>query len=365
MHIHSYQHRAGLNCETTCMRNVLAVHGVEFSEEVLLGLDGGFGFGYFERRDNGPDIVIGRQQIFSGQALRLLGVRARSFQGSGAAILLDQMKLERPVIARVDLSELPYWNSHGGAPFGGYFINLVGHADGQFTVSDSGFSQLQTISEDALNRARTSKRSPPINPERWCHVIESVCGTPDLGRVGYFAVENCVRDVLKPSIGNLGLPGLKQFAAGVRNWSRTKTGTVKMQLWTDGGVHDVSALACQLQSLGRAIEVFGTGGGLFRPMWSRFLHTFGDLVGDERLLDAAQAMSSSAHLWTMLGRNLLEVGPDSGQATLEQQLEALIDAIDRIYQLERKAMDGLRSIRPLATRVPLAAAHLNTTSNFA
>jgi Domain of unknown function (DUF4872)/Butirosin biosynthesis protein H, N-terminal len=355
MYIDAYQHRTGINCETTCVRNVLDMFGVEFAEEVLLGLDGGFGFGYFERRDNGPDIVIGRQQIFSGQAMRLLGVRVRSFQAGGSAILHEQLKHERPVIARVDLSELPYWNNHGGAPFGGYFVNVVGHDGNGFTISDAGFEALQTIGEEALNKARTSKRSPPINPDGWCHVVESVCARPDLARVGYFAVENCVRDVLKPSIGNLGVPGLKQFAAGVRNWSRTKTGTVTMQLWSDGADHAVPALVCQLLSLGRAIEVFGTGGGLFRPMWSRFLQIFGDLVGDERLLDASRTMAASGELWTTLGRRLLEVGPDTSQAVLDEHLAALIDTVDRIQQLERKTMDGLRSIRPQPARPSVAA----------
>lgn len=365
MYIDAYQHRAGMNCETTCMRNVLAVSGVEFAEEVLLGLDGGFGFGYFERRDNGPDIVIGRQQIFSGQAMRLLGVRVRSSQAGGSAILLDHLKHGRPVIARVDLSELPYWNNHGGAPFGGYFVNVVGYEAGQFTVSDAGFEQLQTISEEALSKARSSKRSPPINPENWCHVVDSVCGKADLAKVGYFAVDNCVREVLKPSINNLGMPGLKQFAAGVRNWSHTKTGTVTMQLWSDGANHAVPALFCQLVSLGRAIEVFGTGGGLFRPMWSRFLRIFGDLVGDERLLEAANTMGASAELWTTLGRNLLQVGPDTSQAALQAQLDQVIDTVECIQQLERKVMDGLRSVGPRTALKAASAAPSTSHAHFA
>jgi len=53
------------------------------------------------------------------------------------------------------------------------------------------------------------------------------------------------------------------------------------------------------------IEVGGTGGGAFRPMYARFLTEAHDLTGESRLLAASQLYERSAQALSSLGVTLL------------------------------------------------------------
>ena len=53
------------------------------------------------------------------------------------------------------------------------------------------------------------------------------------------------------------------------------------------------------------IEVGGTGGGAFRPMYARFLTEAHDLTGESRLLEASQLYERSAQALSALGVTLL------------------------------------------------------------
>ncbi|MET8013005.1 hypothetical protein ABZU86_19375 [Streptomyces sp. NPDC005271] len=56
-----YLHRRGIHCETACQCAILAAGGYEVDEEVVFGLDGGFGFSFFPANGNAPDIAVGEQ----------------------------------------------------------------------------------------------------------------------------------------------------------------------------------------------------------------------------------------------------------------------------------------------------------------
>src|SRR3954452_8358586 len=60
-----YSHPPGHHCGSTALRNLLAFHGVEMSEEMAFGLGAGAGFYYLAMEDSSPS------RWFNGRTARL------------------------------------------------------------------------------------------------------------------------------------------------------------------------------------------------------------------------------------------------------------------------------------------------------
>ena len=60
-----YRHVPGNHCGSTALRNVLAYHGLELSEEMALGLGAGVSFYYVVLEDSSPS------RITNGRTARL------------------------------------------------------------------------------------------------------------------------------------------------------------------------------------------------------------------------------------------------------------------------------------------------------
>ncbi|HEV2727566.1 MAG TPA: BtrH N-terminal domain-containing protein, partial [Solirubrobacterales bacterium] len=63
--VRGYTHTPGHHCGSTALRNLLAFHGVEISEEMAFGLGAGAGFYYLALEDGSPS------RWFNGRTARL------------------------------------------------------------------------------------------------------------------------------------------------------------------------------------------------------------------------------------------------------------------------------------------------------
>ncbi|MCE9669689.1 BtrH N-terminal domain-containing protein [Myxococcus stipitatus] len=338
-----YRHQQGLHCESACQRNILRALGTEVEEAVLFGLDGAFGLSYFASPNGEPDIVVGKQTLFPLQAARLMGIQVDQHKDAGAAPLIALLEQRQVVVTRLDIGQLDYWKLRGRVSFGGYFVNVVGYdaGRGSFQVSDPAFAQPQWVDAEQLVRARSSRLSPPINPENRCYVVNAPRGEPKLDKVGPVAVRNICREVLHPDLRNFGLPGIKMLQDAARRWPESKQGEV-VDVDLRGGQVECDALTRQLVYLGRQIELFGTGGGLFRPMLARFLTAVGEATGQGVYGDAARTLAESGEVWSALGQQLLSLGADGRRATAEALIEPLVESLQKIGKLEKRAFESLR-----------------------
>ncbi|WP_330283730.1 DUF4872 domain-containing protein [Streptomyces sp. NBC_00588] len=339
-----YVHRRGIHCETACQCALLAAAGHAVDEEVVFGLDGGFGFSFFPANGNAPDIVVGKQAVMPLRAARLMGVEVAAHTPGSSAGLAKLLDSAPAVMTRVDLGLLPYWGLDGRSSFGGYFVNVVRilGADA-FEVSDPAFDETVSVTADALEAARSSRNSPPLNPDRRVYVFGAPRRTPRLDLVGPVAVRNLCREVLRPGSRHLGIPGMKVLATTAPSWPQSKQGEVE-DVDLTGRVVRVDALARQLLHVGRQIESFGTGGGLFRPMLGRYLTKLADGTGDTRYADAAAHFHESGRLWSALGAALPAAGTT---ATARDDLKTLVDAV---AYTARSAMDvEKRALTALST----------------
>lgn len=336
-----YVHRRGIHCESACQCAVLAAGGYEVDEETVFGLDGGFGFSFFPANGNAPDIVVGKQAVMPLRAARLMGVEAVAHTPRSGAGLAELLESAPAVMTRVDLGLLPHWGLKGRASFGGYFVNVVRPlGTDAFEVSDPAFDEPVAVATADLQAARSSRSSPPLNPDWKAYVFGVPRRTPRLDRVGPVAVRTLCREVLRPGSRSLGIPGMKQLAATAPSWPESKRGEAE-DVDLTGRVIRTDALARQLLHLGRQIESFGTGGGLFRPMIGRFLATVADRTGEARYAEAAGRFLDSGRLWSGLGRALLTAGTTTARGDLKALVDAVADTARSAADVEKRALTAL------------------------
>jgi hypothetical protein len=275
-----FVHIPGNHCGSTALRNLLAFHGVEISEEMAFGLGAGAGFYYLALDDGSPT------RWFNGRTARL----EESFRElTGAALEMKTFAAEEGEAAwaaarsTVDsgqpallLTDIYYLDHYGNsAHFPGHAVVLAGYDDEVAQLSDTGFEQLQTTRLENLARARHS-RHPAYPLEGHMFTVAEAIDRERLEAAVPRAIGRAVDEMLEPPFGEFaGVPALERLAAEAGSWPEA----VADWQWCARFAYQV-------------IERRGTGGGCFRLMYSRFLQE----AGREEAPLAAEA----AARWTEL-----------------------------------------------------------------
>jgi hypothetical protein len=257
-----YVHTPGHHCGSTALRNLLAFHGAEISEEMAFGLGAGACFYYVTIEGASPS------RWFAGRTIRL----EESFRElTGAALELRTFDADRdgsweaaraavdagrPALLLTDLYHLDHYGN--SAHFPGHAVVLAGYDDEVAYLSDTSFEQLQTTRLESLERARHGDF--PAYPLQG-HMF-SVAGEVSAARLREAApgaIERAAREMLDPPFGEYaGLPAVRRLAAEVGAWPEL----AEDWRWCARFGYQV-------------IERRGTGGGAFRLMYSRFLEEAG------------------------------------------------------------------------------------------
>jgi hypothetical protein len=257
-----YTHTPGHHCGSTALRNLLAFHGVEVSEEMAFGLGAGACFYYVTIEDASPT------RWFNGRTARLeenfdeltgaaLELRTFDPDDDGAwTAARAEVDAGKPVLLLTDLYYLDHYGN--SAHFPGHAVILAGYDDALAHLSDTGFEQLQTTRLENLDKARYSRH--PAYPLSG-HMF-TVTGEISPGRIREAipaAIERAARAMVEPEFrGFSGLDAVRRLAAEAGSWPEA----AEDWQWCARFGYQV-------------IERRGTGGGAFRLMYSRFLEEAG------------------------------------------------------------------------------------------
>jgi hypothetical protein len=275
----NYTHTPGHHCGSTALRNLLAFHGTEISEETAFGLGAGACFYYVTIEDASPT------RWFNGRTARLeesfdeltgAALELRTFEpGDGGAWAAARAEVDagRPVLLLTDLYHLDHYGN--SAHFPGHAVVLAGYDDEVAHLSDTGFEQLQTTRLENLDRARHSDHPAyPLAGHMFSATAE--VSAERLREAVPAAIELAARRMLEPEFpGFSGLDAVRRLAEEAGAWPEA----AEDWQWCARFGYQV-------------IERRGTGGGAFRAMYSRFLAEAGR---PEATLAAA-----AAHAWTEL-----------------------------------------------------------------
>jgi len=347
-----YRHSGGKHHETTHLRNILdnlglkASHtGAPYSEEMLLGLGGGIGCGYFLYETSGSTFLsVGARHLWQSTKADFiqgicgrLGCRVTTKEASGQRAaeenLHEALASGRPAIV---------WLGQAGLPWHGlpiewmqlhvYCVVVYGFEEKteRYLVADRsrkpftiGAKELAAARPAIISlRSRTLFVDPPNRP-------------PDLAKAIKDGLQACVFSMMKPGISNLGLPSLQK-------WAELLTNAKDVKGWPRA-LPPGAALFDALMSCYGGLETQGTGGGGFRTMYAAFLDEARGVLPVPALGDVAARFRDSAAAWTGLAdASLPDDVPLLGEARGLMRLKArLFDeggdaSVPRIVEVEEK-----------------------------
>jgi hypothetical protein len=178
---------------------------------------------------------------------------------------------------------LPYLNLPKGYHLGAHGVVLAGYDrdDRQVLVADRD-GILRPVSLETLARARGSKFKPFAPRNQWFtfDFSHKRAATPKEVR---HAIREVSKNMLKPPIANLGVKGIRIAAEQVLEWPKIMK-------------RDILANAC-MNAFIFIDAKGGTGGGIFRYMYGRFLKEAASIVGDEQLTGVGESMRMIGDDW--------------------------------------------------------------------
>lgn len=282
--VNNFRHENGVHCESSAMRDVFEYIGFPMTEAMAFGLDATMGFGYFDKSNKFLDVSEGDIPFFLGGkqgtitpnslACRLLGIaiRKQSFTSADKAWEESKTLIDKniPLIIQCDLCYLDYMNLEEEIHFGGHAIVLAGYDEdkGVALVADTEYEGLQEVNIDYLKKARNSEFGPSfMRPKNVQYSLSPKEKRPPLAAAVKLAIQEVCKNMLRPSLGNNGIQGLKMFANAVPTWEEELKGTVKNPY--NDKVINKARLMFELTS--GYIETYGTGGSCFRKLYLTFL----------------------------------------------------------------------------------------------
>ena len=290
----------GCHCVTGSLARIFSHSGHPLSEEMLFGLGAGMGFVYWRMK------IFGRETIFVGGRSNLkgffrdlagrTGVDIRERQTSSAskaeAALLQSLAESQPVMLGGDMGLLPWFDLPKDYHFGGHTFVACGY-DGGNTVLCSDLNQRSSgvkkgffapITLEQLRKTRSSPFKPFPPKNLWLEFDFSRFHRPRANNVTE-AIRQMLDAQLRPPIRNFGVRGMRHTAEELLRWPDQ---------------FNERELRMQLFNLYVFIEIGGTGGGCFRPMYARFLNEAAEIARNPALLDGANAFEKIGTAFTKI-----------------------------------------------------------------
>jgi hypothetical protein len=302
-----FQHTPGVHCGSTALRDLLHQIRIDFSEAMCFGLGSGVGFSYLRDPHSGMP-----SHFFHGRTLTLehdlcahlaLDFEQGADDNPDRAWQTAKEWIDRgvPLLLSVELSQLPYYNTH--TPFPGHRVVLAGYDDARRVafLADTQFPGLQQVSYETLCSARTAGIFPR---NEWLAIKPTQVLVPLADAVVTALRDNALGMNLDRA-PHQAIMGMELLAEDFENW-----GDAPDWRWCAKFGYQI-------------IEVRGTGGGLFRKMYAQFLREADEL--DERLRAAklAETMDSIANEWSEFARLLQRIAAEQDRAAFADASRAI------------------------------------------
>ncbi len=314
------------HCVTGSLKHVYDHHGYQISEDLLLGLGRGLGFGYFHIK--GTDPFYGGRANHAGPkeeglektAGRRTGVAVESHATSSArkaqSTLRELLEANEPVLVYLDMGFLPYLDFPDDYHFGGHVIVVAGYdpGTGRVLVADRD-RELHPVEWDALEKARGSEYKPFPPRHTWYTFDFSTARPPTPADVRESIGEVC-HGMLAPPIANLGVKGIRKAIRETMRWP---------------AVLDEDALGRTCFNVAIFIDHRGgTGGGIFRHMYARFLGEAASITGESRLAGMGTELAAIGDRWEEVAAAFAEAAQAENPADLlETATKPMHDIADR------------------------------------
>ncbi len=313
------------HCVTGSMLHVYNFNDHPLTEDMLLGIGSGLGFFYWHQKGMFP-MFLGRGNVHRPgvEGLEITtglrtGVQVERFHTSSRRkadqALLDSMQASQPLMIHVDMGFLPYFDLPEDYHFGQHVVVVCGHdaASGEVLLADRD-AALHSVSMDDLTAARgsTFKPFPPENTWYRFDFSRKRLPKPD-------DINQSIRDVcetmLEGPISNIGVRGIRKAAKMAPKWPNKMTS--EELRWTCFNTYIF------IDAEG------GTGGGIFRYMYGRFLAEAAGITGQPRLAEIGRELHAVGDTWQAVAQ-IFKRGSelDDPASILPETTEPLLEIAD-------------------------------------
>lgn len=330
-----FMHFTTHHCVTGSMRHIYEFNGYPISEEMLLGLGAGVGFIYWHTKGAQPFLGgranVGRpgEEGMERAAGRCTGVVVEVFRTDSSAraekTLLDQLALATPVMLVLDMGYLPYFDFGGQEfHFGYHVVVACGYdPDPDLVLIADRDAELHPVPLKTLALARDS-RYQPFPPHHAWYTFDFNGKHPPESEEIYQSIRQCVQGMLNPPITNLGVKGIRKAANRIEDWP---------------SIMDEHAFRDACINTAIMIDAHGgTGGGLFRYMYGRFLEEVAALTGRAEFFEAGKQMQAIGGRWQEAADLFSQAYKSKNPA---QQLEQICTLLQEIAGLEETVWEKL------------------------
>lgn len=301
--IEAFSPKGGQHCITNSLKQIFEYYGHPLSEEMLFGIGEGLDFLYINLAAS--PMVSGRVQIGAFEKTlseRLgIGMKVKQQKDYTKALLKTKQMLDakKPVLCYVDMPYLSYFGFEEMNHFGGHSIVIFGYDDEQevFYVSDRDNSDYPirvpsgAIQEDyhlvpysEIQTARSSNFKPFPANNKYVEFDFSNYDGPSKEML-CTSIQNVCQAMLNPPANLKGLNGIRKFSKEVRKWSKftpeklSQAGSTNyFMIHADGG----------------------TGGGIFRNMYGKFLCEAALIVGNQSLGNIGNELITLSDEWNVI-----------------------------------------------------------------
>ncbi|MFC1933357.1 BtrH N-terminal domain-containing protein [Chloroflexota bacterium] len=328
----------GYHCQTNSFAKIYDFYNSSLSEDMLFGIGSGIGFMYWHQKGTLP-FLGGRDnnKNFHTDIGERTGV-AISEQSTSSAVraektLIEMLNNRQPVMMFVDMGFLPCFDFGADYHFGGHTHVACGF-DGEKTIlisemdpKDTGLKRGFTyeISLEQLAKARGSTYKP-FPPRNAYFTFDFTNFRQPKAEDIYISIKQTVEQMLNPPIKNFGVRGIGKAGIEIKKWGKQFSGNdFKMSIF----------------NIYLFVTVAGTGGGLFRYMYSRFLKEASNLMSNEELTKIGDIIKECGDMWADMALPLKDALDHDNPAAL---VEDIPDKLNTIAVKEEEAFRMLREI---------------------
>ncbi len=314
-----------INCETSATRLLLLHEGVEYSEPMMLGLSQGFGFIYWKMSFMNLPFIGGRAKpyeltkVFCENTGFEVDERQTSSRNKAWLNVEQFIDMGVPVALQLDAYHLEHF--YHSFHFAGHFVTVYGYDSTHAYVFDTG--KVYKVSLENLEKARFERGSMAAKARSYTIRKSKVQIAPEL--IIPDAVRKIADGFLNPPLKCFGYLGIKKLADDIQNWLSC-TDKPEKELYDQADL----------------MENGGTGGAVFRNMFTAFLNeSLTYLPSNPVLEQAVELYSQAAANWTATA----DLIKSAGRTNNHKYLDAASAVCFETAEIEKMAMECLLRIK--------------------
>lgn len=320
------------HCVTGSVKHLYDYHNYPISEDLLLGLGEGISFVYFHikgvdpfyggRGNVGRPGTEGLEKTIGHRTGVVVESHTTSSTRKAQQTLRELLDAEEPVLVYLDMGFLPYFDLPDDYHFGGHTVVVAGHdPDTDDVLIADRDPQLYPVAWDVLEEARGSTFKP-FPPRHMWYTFDFSAAHPPTPEGVREAIARACTGMLEPPIANLGVKGIRKAITETRKWPK---------------LLDEEALRRTCFNVAMFIDHRGgTGGGIFRYMYGRFLAEAATIADEPRLAALGTELERIGDAWEEVASVFAQAAEAANPADLfepaTEPMEAIADREQDLWE---------------------------------